>query len=354
MSRTHLGAASRDPLLGYYRFLGVGHAKSEETRRRAASGGVVTAVLTHLLEEGQIKGSLAVTMSEDRPWQSGASVLTTPQEVKGAAQSKYSLVSLDALLGIPRREEGPFAVVGLPCHVHGVRRLQRLGSFREKLPLVIGLFCGFNLRAAATHHLIDKLGFAEEEVARLEYRGGNWPGGFLVQTHDGRQGFIPKDQYSYVNLLHVPRRCLTCPDLTNELADISVGDTWLQEYSGGWSTVIGRSRRGVHILKQAALEGVVRIDEITRDDVLRSHAHLLAYKKQGYFVRQRWLRVPLNYKLQTPPIGKKHWLQQSLLLALILVLSNDLVGNFVQRLPLDWLARLASWGRKAAKHSIGV
>ncbi|MGB3906451.1 MAG: Coenzyme F420 hydrogenase/dehydrogenase, beta subunit C-terminal domain [Anaerolineae bacterium] len=349
LSRTHLDGASRDPLLGYYRLLGVGRANSREIRERGSSGGVVTALLTHLLEEGQIKGALAVTMTEDRPWQSRASALTTPQEVKGAAQSKYSLLSLDALLGTARREEGAFAVVGLPCHIHGVRRLQRLGSFREKFPIVIGLFCGFNLRPAATAHLIAKLGFAKEEVARLEYRGGNWPGGFLVQTYDGRQGFIPKDQYSYVNLLHVPRRCLTCPDLTNEVADISVGDMWLQEYSGGWSTVIGRSRRGVQILKQAALEGVVRIDEITRDDILRSHAHLIAYKKHGYSVRQRWLRAPLNYKLQTPPIGKRHWLQQSLLLALILVLSNNVVRDLVQRLPLAWLGRLSSWGKVAVK-----
>jgi len=128
-----------------------------------------------------------------------------------------------------------------------------------------------------------------------------------------------------------------------------VGDMWLQDYSGGWSTVIGRSRRGVHILKQAALEQVVRIDEITRDDILRSHAHLLAYKKRGYFVRQRWLRAPLNYKLQTPPIGKRHWLQQSLLLALILVLSNNVVRDLVQRLPLAWLGRLSSWGQVAVK-----
>lgn len=312
---------------------------------------MVTALLTHLLEEGQIRGALAVKMSEEKPWQCQASLLTTPQEVKEAAQSKYSLVSLDVLLRKARKEEGPFAVVGLPCHVHGLRRLQRLGSFREKFPLVIGLFCGFNLRPAATEYLIHKLGFEQEEVAHLEYRGGEWPGGFLVEGRDGRQAFMPKDWYNYVNLMYVPRRCLTCPDLTNELADISVGDMWLEEYAGGWSTVIGRSPRGEDILKEAALKGVITIDEISRDDILRSHAHLFAYKKEGYFVRQRWLRVPLNYSLQRPSIGKMRWLQQSLLLALILILSNGFVRALVQRLPLAWLGRLSSWGRKGAKLS---
>ncbi len=351
LSRTHLGSPSRDPLLGYYRFLGVGQAISDEIRQRGASGGMVTALLTYLLEKERIKGVVAVTMSAVRPWQCQGSLLTTLEEVKGASQSKYSLVSLDALLGKARKEAGPFAVVGLPCHVHGLRRLQRLGSFREKFPVVIGLFCGFNLRPVATEYLIHKLGFEKEEVAHLEYRGGDWPGGFLVLGREGRQALIPKDLYNYVNLMYVPRRCLTCPDLTNELADISVGDTWLEQYKGGWSTVIGRSPRGGHVLKEAALKGAIRIDEISRDDILRSHAHLFAYKKEGYSVRQSWLRVPLQYNLQRLPITKRRWLQESLLLALILILRNSFIRNLVQRLPLAWLGRLSSWGKKGAKLS---
>jgi coenzyme F420 hydrogenase subunit beta len=348
-SRTYLGSPSQDPLLGYYRFLGVGRANSEEIRQRAASGGVVTALLTHLLEQERIKGVVAVTMSEERPWQCQASLLTTSQGVKRASQSKYSLVSLDALLGKARKEEGPFAVVGLPCHVHGLRRLQRLGSFREKFPLVIGLFCGFNLRPLATEHLIRKLGFEKEEVAHLEYRGGEWPGGFLVLGRDSRKGFIPKNWYNYVNLMYVPRRCLTCPDLTNELADISVGDIWLEKYKGGWSTVIGRSSHGEDVLKEVALKGVIRINAISRDDLLRSHAHLFTYKKQGYFVRQGWLQGAMKYNVQRPPIKKRSWLQESLLLALILILRKRFIRGLVQRLPLAWLGRLSSWGMKGVK-----
>jgi coenzyme F420 hydrogenase subunit beta len=351
LSRTHFGCPPQDPLLGYYRLLGVGRANSEEIRQRGASGGVVTALLTHLLEEGKIKGAVAVTMTVDRPWQSQPSLLTAPQEVKGAAQSKYSLVSLDALLGQARKEEGPFAMVGLPCHVHGLRCLQRLGSFRQKFPLVIGLFCGFNLRPAATEYLIRKLGFEKEEVAHLEYRGGNWPGGFLVVGRNGRQAFIPKNRYNYVNLMYVPRRCLTCPDLTNELADVSVGDMWLEEYAGGWSTVIGRSPRGEDVVRKAALKGVIRIEEVSREKIMRSHAHLFAYKKDGYYVRQRWLRTPSNYTIQRPSIGKRRWLQESLFLALILILSNSFVRNLVQRLPIAWLGRISSYSKKGANLS---
>jgi coenzyme F420 hydrogenase subunit beta len=347
-SRTCFGSPPEDPFLGHYSFLGVAQATSREIRERGGSGGVVTALLTDLLAKGHIKGVVAVTMSEDSPWRCQASLLTTPEQVLRAAQSKYSMVSVDTLLAKVRKEGGPFAVVGLPCHIHGLRRLQRLGSYREAFPLAIGLFCGLNLRPTATEHLIRKLGFDKKEVTSLEYRGGSWPGGLLIRASDGREALIPKHAYDYVNLMYVPRRCLTCPDLTNELADISVGDVWLEQYRGGWSTVVGRSLHGRKVLKEAALDGVIRMEELGREQVLRSHAHLFAYKKQGYFVRRRLLRVPLRYTLPRPPIGVRRWLQEALLLAAILILSNHFVRGFVQRLPLRWLTALSIWGRKGA------
>jgi coenzyme F420 hydrogenase subunit beta len=348
LSKTYLGAFPDDPLLGHFRRLSVAQATSQEVRERGTSGGVVTALLLHLLETNQMQGALGVTMDGDRPWACHAALLTSTEEVKKAAQSKYSLVSLAALLGSARRQPGSLAVVGLPCHVHGLRRLQRLGSYRAKFPLSIGLFCGFNLLPAATDHLIAKTGFTKEQVVELQYRGGPWPGGLLVRSRNGEQRFIPKSSHSYVNLSHVPRRCLVCPDLTNELADLSVGDTWLEEYAGGWSTVICRSPQGERLLAEAADAGVLRVQDISRREFLRSHGHLLAYKKEGYFVRQRWLRVPLSYVVLRPRISRRRWMGQSLLLAMILALSNRPARWMLQRLPLSWLGWLSRRGRTAA------
>jgi coenzyme F420 hydrogenase subunit beta len=347
LSQRYLGGSPDDPLLGHYRGLYVARAKSEEIRQRAASGGVVTALLVHLLNENRIEGALGVTMDRDQPWKCRAAVLRSADEVLEAAQSKYSLVSLGALLRSARRGGGPLAMVGLPCHVHGLRRLQRIGSYRQAFPLAIGLFCGFNLHPAATRHLIHKVGFDTQDVNQLQYRGGPWPGGLLIRTDDGRQRLVPKDSYGYVNLMYPPRRCLVCPDLTNELADLSVGDTWLREYTGGWSTVICRSLQGQELLNEAVQAGVLSSHEITREQLMNSHRHLFAYKKEGYFVRRKWIRAPLDYRLPAPSVGAKRWWQQSLLLALILLLSNPLVRSVVQRFPLSWLGRLSRAGRTA-------
>ncbi len=350
LSRKYLGTAPHDALVGRYRGLYVAQANSEEIRQQAASGGVVTALLLYLLGEKRIKGAVGVTMNGDRPWKCQGAVLRSPEDVVSAAQSKYSLVSLGALLRSARRGVGPLALVGLPCHVHGLRRLQRIGSYRESFPLVIGLFCGFNLQPAATRHLVQKVGFETRQVTQLEYRGGPWPGGLVVETTEGQRRLVPKDSYGYVNLMYTPRRCLVCPDLTNELADLSVGDMWLREYAGGWSTVICRSTRGEELLDEAVQAGVLSRHEITREQLQHSHAHLFAYKKEGYFVRRKWLRAPLDYKVQAPSVSVWRWFQQSLLLALILVLSNSAVRGAVQRLPLSWLGRVSRAGRTAVRH----
>ncbi len=342
-----LGSAPEDPLFGHYRRLVVAQATSDQVREQAASGGVVTALLLHLLETDKIDGALGVTMDRDRPWECQPALLMTRDEVKRAAQSKYSLVSLAALLRSARRQPGSFAFVGLPCHVHGLRRLQRLGSYRTKFPLAIGLFCGFNLLPAATDHLIAKAGLSKDQVVALEYRGGPWPGGLVVRSSDGEAQFIAKNSYSYVHLAYVPQRCLACPDLTNELADLSVGDTWLEEYTGGWSTVICRSPQGEQLLAEAAEAGVLRVEEISRQDLLRSHGHLLAYKKEGYFVRQRGLRLPLRFRMLRPSISTRRWVEQSMLLFLILGFSNRVAQGILQRLPLSWLAWLSRRGRQA-------
>jgi coenzyme F420 hydrogenase subunit beta len=347
LSERHLGSAPKDPLLGHHRRVSVAQAVSAEVRERGSSGGAVTALLLHLLETDEIQGALGVTNDSERPWEPRPALLIEREEIMAAAQSKYRVVSLAATLRAARRQPGAFAVVGLPCHVHGLRRLQRVGSYRAKFPLAIGLFCGFNLLPDATDHLIAKAGLNKQQVVDLQYRGGPWPGGLLVRTTDGQQRFIPKHSYAYVNLAYSPRRCLTCPDLTNELADIAVGDCWLEEYSGGWSTVICRSIQGEQVLRAAEEAAVLRVEDISREDLLRSHGHLFVYKKEGYFVRQRWLRVPLDHRMLRPRITWWRWIEQSVLLLAILALSTRLARGALRRLPLSWLAWLSRRARRA-------
>ena len=55
------------PFFGHYRRILVAHSTDECVRRSAASGGVLTAVLIHLLESQRISGAVALAMDPGAP-----------------------------------------------------------------------------------------------------------------------------------------------------------------------------------------------------------------------------------------------------------------------------------------------
>ena len=91
------GAAGRD-FLGPWRRLWFGWAADPEVRHAGASGGLATALLTGLLEEGLADAVLAVGMSDEEPLQAVGVVCRSPAEVAACRGSKYDVVAVNALL----------------------------------------------------------------------------------------------------------------------------------------------------------------------------------------------------------------------------------------------------------------
>jgi coenzyme F420 hydrogenase subunit beta len=304
----------------------------------------VTALLISALEEGTIDGALVVTNQPNDPTRPRIMVARTPEEILAAAQSKYCLVPVNAILDEVRQEQGKIAVVALPCQAHGIRLAQALNlAITRNIVLVVGIFCGFNVRYAGTAYLLRKLGIRAAEVKLLEHRGGPWPGGFRAVTYDGREAFIPKHQATYVHLMYSPEGCRYCPDLTAEYADVSVGDYWAGNQAG-YSMIIGRTPAGQTALATAISRRDILTEAITYDQVLTSHLHLLTYKKKGVQVRRSLShRNPVaGYDL--PNLTTKEQLYSILFYALMRAMSSRTGRRLIGMLPLNltrWLS--ASW-----------
>ena len=333
-----------DPLVGPIINLSRGYAADDVVRQAGSAGGLVTALLTSALDQGTIDGALVVANHPNNPTRPRIMVARTPEEILSAAQSKYCMVPVNAILKEIRQERGRLAVVALPCQVHGIRLAQALNlAITRNVVLVVGIFCGFNVRYEGTTYLLRKLGMSAEEVLLLEHRGGPWPGGFRAVTHDGREGFIPKHQAVYVHMMHSPEGCWYCPDLTAEHADISVGDYWVDERAG-YSMVIGRTPTGQTTLDNAASRGAIVTEPITYDQVLASHLHLLTYKKKGVQVRRSLSgRQPVTgYPL--PALTAKDRVFGTLFYVLVRATSNRTGRRLISILPLNltgWLS--AGW-----------
>lgn len=292
-----------DPYFGCFQSMHLGAMRPPAQPRRVSSGGVVSALLSSAIEHSIIRGAIVCSMSETNPCETVVRIATTPREVLNAAGSKYTLVPVNKILGESARIKGPIALVGLPCHVHGLRKMQlETPELAAHVNYVIGLFCGFNLTPDATPFLLSKLRVNPDAVSSLSYRGGDWPGSFTVSTKDGHTVAIPKLSYNFLHLTHLPSRCALCPDLFAELADISVGDYWPEADAGReCSSIIVRTGKGKELLRTAA--HTLEIGDLTPTQLYRSHAHLIQYKKRAITVRLSLSPTRPSFSLHPLPLS---------------------------------------------------
>jgi coenzyme F420 hydrogenase subunit beta len=292
LEKALFGDAAPNRLLGVVRSAYLAHASDAAVRRKGSSGGVVTAMLLDLVARGESKGAILFAPHRKEPWRGWGRVASSPEEIGAAAQSRYHLSPLNTALREMHDAKRYYAYVGLPCQIHGLRKLQAAGWRRAGLGLspIIGIYCGNNLYYEATRVMLRKLGVKRpEDVAALSYREGAWPGSFAARTADGAERSISKLDFNQVIPFYINRRCLFCVDLTNELSDISVGDGWAKEGSGGegWSVALLRTEAGERLFDSAVRSGVIEAEPITLEAAERMHSHAFDLKKTGSFLRLR-------------------------------------------------------------------
>lgn len=270
-----------EKLIGEYLGCGVAYSTNETVRKGASSGGLVSALLVTMLRKGFIDGVLVVR--NDGLEQRGV-VARTEGEITSAAGSKYLQIPLNAFLGELIKEDGRFAVIGLPCHLMGLRKLETLNPrLKDKIVLKIGLFCSHAVTYNGMAFLLDALGAKPEEVSELRYRAKmQGTTGLYVRTLNGKDRFIPLSKYwrKFFNFFFIPEGCMGCEDLTAESSDISVGDAWGfgETERFGLSLFITRSEAGEKVLGLTVSEGLVKVRMVDPEVVVRSQKYLLRKK----------------------------------------------------------------------------
>jgi coenzyme F420 hydrogenase subunit beta len=251
------------PDLGFYREARVAWSTDLSIRKQGASGGLVTSLLIYALEQGLIDCALLAGFRRDQPCRTEARLATGKEDILASAQSKYACVPVNTLLTrAVSKGYRRLAVVGLPCQIHGLRKLQMLGEpplLVKSVVLMVGLFCASQFYYEGTRHLlVEHLGLkAQDEIAAMSYRGGDWPGHLLVELKDGRRLTLDRHRYMYHHLMPAYKRdrCEMCVDWAAELADLSVGDYWDPQArtgeTAGSSSCLVRTAAGEAILAGA-------------------------------------------------------------------------------------------------------
>ena len=281
--------------VGNYLHCYVGHSTDDQIRFDSTSGGVLTQLLIFALESNLIDGAAVTRMRKNNPLETESFIARTPEEVIAASKSKYCPVAANVCLKQILKENGRFAVVGLPCHLHGVRKAETVFSaLNKKIVLHLGLLCSHAVDYAGTYFLLKKLRLRKEEVSKIAYRGMGWPGSMSIETTRTSRVSLPLvgDWHAYWSLFSsfffTPMRCTMCPDQAAELADISFGDAWLPELKSeksGASIMLSRTSQGENLLSKAMLAKAISIKRVGVEKVMQSQFVNLRFKKDDLHFR---------------------------------------------------------------------
>lgn len=292
------GKEPEDILIGNYLNCYIGHATDYEIRYNSASGGLITQLLIFALEEGIIDGALVTRMKKDNPLEPEPFIARTKEEIIEASKSKYCPVPANIALREILDVDGRYAVVGLPCHVQGLRKAEQINKkLKERVALHLGIFCNHAPNFWGTKLLLQRLKVREDEVIKLDYRGEGYPGSMKISQKSGE--LLLPDYWSFVGAyFFYPTRCLLCSDGICELADISFGDAWLPELSDdkiGRSIVVSKSEIGDKVLRTMKSKDKVELDEIDAKKVVRSQMGMLYFKKKNLNARNKLFKVVPKY-----------------------------------------------------------
>lgn len=265
--------------LGVFKYCVSAYAQDEMTRLAGASGGVVTALINYALEVGIIDCAIVAGYQEKSPWLPEGKVVTTPSEVLAAAQSKYTVAPVNAaLLEAVRRGFKKIGLVGLPCHLEAIRKLQLRGrpsKIAKSIKLTLGLFCASEFYFEGVRHLLAEMCGVNDlnQITKLQYRCAPWPGHLAVDLNNGERRVVDRHRYVYHFLLPLYKRdrCEMCIDWTAEVADIAIGDYWSPHMKPGeekgHSTCIVRTEVGEILMEMARNDGVLHVEKLDAQTV---------------------------------------------------------------------------------------
>lgn len=222
-------------------------------------GGMVTSLLLAGMEKGLIDA--AIVVPQRRGFGLEAAMADKVDEIVAAKGTKYARVSVISRLRDALREgKRKVAIVGTPCQVRAVRKVQKQGYLKEEFPdaeiVLLGLFCFESFDQRDLRDLIKgKLGINLDDADKIQITKGNYVVSIGAKNHS----------CSVKELEDAVREgCQFCNDFVSKLADISVGSVGSPE---GYSTVIVRSETGMRLIEAVGL-GFARAS-VNRDEIAK-------------------------------------------------------------------------------------
>ena len=291
-----------EPPMGRVAEVTVARARDPKIRERATDGGAVTAILTHLMELGEIDG--AVVARQFGPFKRQPWLATTREEIIASAGSSFDLShsgvsplytqdyttyapSLRAIAPMTRKGLKHVAVVGTPCQIKAITKMECIGvTPLQSIHCALGLFCsGSYVFGDKRREKIERIGnFRWDDVVKVNIKEN-----LIVMLKDGSQVMIPLEELNFVKR----KACSFCDDYSAEYADISFGGIGAET---GWTTVVARTELGQKILAMAKETVLEEFHEVQRrefsDEIKSTVERFSELKKECAAAQHQQIKTP--------------------------------------------------------------
>lgn len=237
-------------------------AKDPEIRKAAQDGGAGTALLLYALEHKIIDYAVVSGYSFKDPYRPEPQIASTREDLIKTAGSRYTPGGQVGGLGeiaIPNRgstnsQEEKLAVVGLPCELQGMWRMNTHWIATPKLAknvvFTMGLFCSkvFDYQKMMVDYVQGKRGIDLQTVTKVNVKKAR----LLVYVGEKLVIDEPVEAVAF----SAREECNVCIDYSAELADIALGAIGSAQ---GWTTILTRTPRGEEIVQGAARAGYLEM-----------------------------------------------------------------------------------------------
>lgn len=291
------------------RYIGLYAGYSIKNRLTSSSGGIATYVLSKLLKKGIIQHVISVKESNENSKHYEYAISSSVEQLKKTSKTKYYPVTLESSLKKIKELEGNIAIVGVACFIKGIRLAQHYDPIlKQKINFLVGIICGGIKSQFFAEYLANKVGVSPTEYKKPDFRvkdinstASNYAFSCLNKIGEEKIIKMWKVGDMWGTGLFKANACDFCDDVTTELADISLGDAWLEPFSSdgkGTNVIITRSKLAEMLIQEGILQQELHISKLSEKQLIDSQQGSFNHRHGGLQYRKN---KALSQNIQIPP-----------------------------------------------------
>ncbi len=269
---------------------------SNKYRLTSSSGGLATYLIDQLFKEDIIDAVITVKEGKDSFYE--YSVIRSTDELISTSETKYYPVTLGTAIDQLKNSNERFAVVGIACFIKSVRLLQFYHpELKDKIKFTIGIICGGVKSKFFAEYLAGKTGVSSDQFSQPKFRIKDLQRSasdysFGCNDINGQQHTIKMRKVGdmWGSGMFKNNACDFCDDVTTELADISLGDAWINPYNKdgkGTNVIVTRTELAERLINDGIIHKELAVDTLEFDHFLSSQQGSFNHRQKalGYRIK---------------------------------------------------------------------